>query len=156
MSEATIKAQIKGILEGVSGVGVVYTRRRYSRSRAVFRNMMTSDGKINACMVYRAATPSERFELPNIIRYHQFRIDYLYELDDETASEDTFQALLDAIFDAFKSNYSLNGTVMNSDPLQIEDVDTDWLDSEKEGVPGTLVHRAELSLRVEERVTYTP
>ncbi len=77
-------------------------------------------------------------------------------MNDEASSEDTFQALLDAVFDAFKSNYSINGTVMNSDPVQIDDVDTELIESEKEGVPGTLVHRGELTLNVEERVTYTP
>ena len=156
MSEATIRGQIKIILQGVSGIGVVHTRRRYSRSRAVFKELMSSGGKVNGCMVYRQATPAERFDVPNITRTHHFKIVYLYELDDESASEDTFQALLDAIFEAFKSNYTLNGTAMNSGPIQIENVDTDIIESEKEQVPGTLVHMAELSLIAEERATYAP
>ena len=110
MSEATIKAQIKIILQGVSGIGAIHTRRRYSRSRAVFKELMTSGGKVNGCMVYRVATPAKRVEVPTVRRYHHFRIDYLYELNDETASEDTFQALLDAIFDAFKSKCTINNT----------------------------------------------
>jgi len=155
MSEAAIKEQIKIIMEGVPGIGAVHTRWRYSRSRAEFRKLMSSGGKINGIMFHRQATPAERFDNPRMMRYHQFRFIYLYELDDAAASEDVFQALLDAVFAAFKSNYSLNGTAENCDPLQIDDVDTDWLDQEKEGIPGTLVHRGEMSLRVEERVTYS-
>jgi len=156
MSEATIKAQIAIILQGVSGIGVIHTRRRYSRSRAVFKKLMTSGGIVNGCMVYRVATPAQRFEMPNISRYHTFKMIFLREVDDAASSEDTFQALLDAVFNAFKSNYSINGTVLNSDPIDVDDVDTDLIESETDGVPGTLVHRGELSLRAEERVTYTP
>ena len=156
MSEETIRAEIKNILEDVSGIGVIHTRRRYSRSRVVFRQLMTSGGIVNGCMIFRQATTAERQELPHIDRYHHYKIIYYYDLDDENASEDTFQALLEAIFEAFKSNSTLNGAAVNSGPIQIEDVDTDYLESEKEGVPGTLVHRGDLSIDIEEWETYTP
>lgn len=156
MSEATIRAEIKNILQGVSGIGVIHTRRRYSRSRSVFRQLMTSGGIVNGCMIFRQASTAERQELPHIDRHHHFKIIYYYDLDDENASEDTFQALMDAIFEAFKANYKLNGAAVNSGPIQIEDVDTDYLESEKEGIPGTVVHRGDLSIDVEERATYTP
>ena len=148
MSEATIKTQIKAILERVNGIGVVHNRIRYSRSIAEFLALMSSGGKVNGWMITRKSTPAERDTMPTINRAHLFKIMAIYDLDDAAASEITFQAILDAIFDAFKSNYNLNGTAQNSEPVQIEDVDVDEYG-------GKLFHTAELSLSVNERSLYT-
>ena len=148
MSEALIRAQIKTIMESVSGIGVVHDYERYSRSLADFFQLMTHAGKINGWMIHRQSTPSDRDNMPTIHRQHMFKITGLYELDDAAGSERTFQALLDAIYTAFKSKYSLNGTALNSDPVQIDDVDT--------GEYGNrLFHTAELTLPVWERDTYS-
>ena len=85
--------------------------------------------------------------MPTMQRDHAYKISGLYELDDAAASEKTFQGILDAIYDAFKSNYSLNGTALNSDPVQIDNVDTDEYGNR-------LFHTAELTLRVQDRDTY--
>lgn len=148
MSEALIRAQGKTILESVSGIGVVHTYERYSRSIAEFLYLMTSGGKVNGWMIHRASTDSKREVYPLIERYHEFKITGLYELDDANVSEVTFQAILDAIFEAFKSNNTLNGTALDSEPVSIDSVDT-------EEYGNRLFHTAELTLVVRERATYT-
>ena len=123
MSEALIRAQIKSILEGVTGIGVVHDYNRYPRSLADYLKLMTSSKKVNGWTISRQNTPSEKktagvggkFE-----RRHRFSISGIYELDDAAGSEKTFQGILDAIFDAFKANGDLNGTAQYHDQIQIE------------------------------------
>jgi hypothetical protein len=149
MSEATIRAQIKIIMEGVSGIGVVHSRKRVSTSLAGFFKLMTSGtpAMINGWMIHRQATPSERGNMPTIDRFHTYKILGLYDLDDENDSDSTFQALIEAIFDAFKSNLTLNGTALNSDPINIDNIDEDEY-------VHRLFHTCELTLTVHDRATY--
>lgn len=123
MSEATVRAQIKTILEAVDGIGVVHDYERYSRSLAKWLQLMRSEGTVNGWTIHRQATPSERDNMPTIKRLHHFKITGVYELNDATATEKTFQALLEAIYTAFKSQQTLSGTCIDSGPLQINDVD---------------------------------
>jgi hypothetical protein len=148
MSESSIRTQIKSVLESVSGIGIVHGYERYSRSLAEFFNLMTSSGKINGWTIHRQSTESSRDTMPTIQREHVYKISGLYELDDAANSENTFQGLLDAIYSAFKSNYNLNGTALNSDPVKIDNVDT-------EEYGNKLFHVAELTLIVQERDTYS-
>jgi len=148
MSEVLIRAQIKTELEKVSGIGVVHTYERYSRSLAELFELMTKSSKINGWMIHRASTDSKRETLPLVDRYHTFKITAIYELDDAAASEVTFQAILDAIFEAFKSKNTLNGTALDSEPINIDSVET-------EEYGNRLFHTAVLTLVVHERTTYT-
>jgi len=148
MSEVLIRTQIKTILETVSGIGVVHAYERYSRSLAELFLLMTKNGKINGWMVHRASTSSTREVYPLIERSHEFKIMGLYELDDVAASEVTFQALLEAIFTAFKSKATLNATALDSEPISIDAVDT-------QDYGGRLFHTAEMTLVARERAAYT-
>lgn len=148
MSRSLISAQIKVILATVSGIGVIHEYKRYSRSIAEFLNLMTSGGIVNGWMISRESTPSERDTMPTIMRTHEFKISGVYAHNDETSSETTFQDILDAIYTAFKSNYTLNSTALNSDPVSIDVADV--LE-----VGGQLYHIAELTLTVYERDTYS-
>jgi hypothetical protein len=149
MSEALIKAQIKVILEAVSGIGVVHNRERFSRSMAEFLTLMTSAGKINGWMIHRQSTGAKRIVIGlgnnGIERTHLFIISGLYEIDDLTDSESTFQALVEAIFTAFKDKPTLNGTAQSSEPLDVQEVDVD------EHANRTF-HTAQLNLTVVERI----
>jgi len=148
MSEATVKAQIKTILEGVSGIGTVHDYIRHSRSIAKFLKLMRSNDTVNGCMIRRQKTSTSRNnDSATLKRIHHFWISFIYEINDANASENTFQALLDAVYDEFKGNYQINNTCVNSDPLQIEDVD------EME-IGETLYHVADCVLICHERDYY--
>ena len=147
MSEATIKAVITETLEGVTGIGVVHGRRRYSRSLAAYLELMRAGGIVNGCFVHRAACPAQPTDWPYITRSHRFILSFIYELDDAGNSSDDFQALLDAVFDAFKSDLQLGGTCLDSDPVQFDDID------EME-IGEKIYHTADLALVCRERVTY--
>lgn len=152
MSEASIRAQIKAILESVSGIGVVHDYERYSRSIADFRDIMTKSGatSVNGWVISRQSTESHQATLGpkgQIERTHTFRIAGIYELNDAAGSEKTLQGILDAIFEAFKAVSTLNGTCVSHRQIQIDSVSVT-----KDGELGDdLYHTAELTLEVLER-----
>lgn len=148
MSEATIRAQIKTVVEGVTGVGTVHDWQRHSRSWATLKALYTSSGTVNSFTLYRVSCATERDTMPTLLRSHVFKIDGIRELDDANASEKTFQALLDALFTAFKNNQTLGSTCQNVDPLQIDQIGT-------EEIEGTVYHVASCTLVCHERVLYT-
>lgn len=147
MSEATIRAQIKLALESVDGIGAVYDYERYSRSVAAFFQLMKSGGIVNGWVIHRGAAPAVRDTMPTMTRSHKFRITGIYTLDDSSESEKSLQALVDAIFNIFLSDQTLGSTCVNSDPLQVDDIDV-------EEFANTLYHTVEMTLICHERVSY--
>lgn len=156
MSEALIRAQIKSTLEGVSGIGAVYDYERYARSLADYFQLMTKTGTtvINGWIIHRERTESHPATLGirgQIERMHTYRIAGLYEMDDASGSEKTFQGILDAIFEAFRSNPTLGETATRHDQVQIDEV-TVCLEDE---YGSDLYHVADCTLTVYERVNVT-
>ncbi|OPY15245.1 MAG: hypothetical protein A4E66_00164 [Syntrophus sp. PtaB.Bin001] len=152
MSEALIRAQIKAILEAVTGIGVVHDYKRYARSIADFRKIMTPTGGtgVNGWVVSRQKTASRQATMGpkgQIERTHIFSISGIYALDDAAGSETTFQETIDAIFEAFKANGTLNGTAISHQQIQVEDVDV----TPESELGDDLYHTADLTLEVLER-----
>lgn len=148
MALEEIRAHIKSVLEGVSGIGTVHEYERWAadwtRYLALFK---TSADKINGWTITRRGTASVRDTMPTIMRNHTFIIRGIYGLKDTDESELTFQALIEAIQDAFEDEYLLGGYALNSGPMQVNVVENRMF--------GTILcHFAELTLPVEERVTY--
>ena len=144
--DATIRPLIKTKLDGIESLGRVHDYMRFSRSVAGFLNFFrTGGGTVNGCMFGREAVPSEPRPNPKITRNPRYRMIFLYQMDDAAGSEKTFQALLDAVFDAFRTDPTLGRKVNNSGPLQVEMI-------ENENFGGTLYHYAECTLAVQERV----
>jgi hypothetical protein len=127
MSESLIRAQIKTIMESVTGIGAVHSRERHSKSLATFINAMTSGGIVNGWTIQRQAVEQRRVVLGigsgYIERSHDFRIMGIYVLDDSADTAATFQVLIDAVLDKFIINPTLNGTATHSDPIQVNTID---------------------------------
>lgn len=152
MSEALIRAQIKVVMETVSGVGIVHSRRRYGNSLADLLRLLTHGGKVNGAMIYRESTSSRKATAGiggKYERIHKYVIIWMYQIDDAGASEDVFQALLDASFDAFKANGTLNSTAQYHDQIQIESVTVTDLKEYGQDI----YHTAELTLVVHEQTS---
>lgn len=147
MSEATIRAAIKSTLEGVSNIGPVHDRMRWTRSLAELLKMLEDDdGTVNGWMIHRASASATRYPNGRVDREHQYRILGIYKLDDDDDTDSDFQALLEAIHDAFISDGTLGGACTWSDAIQITDIDT-------EEYGNRLYHVAELTLAAQERIT---
>ncbi len=153
MSEAGIRAQIKSTLEAVSGVGAVHDYERYPRSLADFFLAMTggSPAQVNGWVVHRESARAERATMGRggqIERAHVFKLTGFYALDDGAGSEKDFQALIEAVFEAFKGDW-YGTAAWRADLLQIESVTVTAV----EETGADLYHIAECSLAVYERVS---
>lgn len=152
MSESSVRAKIKTTLSGVSGIGTVHDYERTSRSPATYLELMRPGGAsgslVNGWTIRRRSTASQRASTNILIRRtHRYEINGIYgPVDDDDATEKTFQALLESIWAAFKSDYTIGGTCENSGQIQIEDVD--FLEFHE-----TLYHVAALTIECIERAT---
>jgi len=149
MSLADIREQIRTILSGVAGIGVIHEYERLAVDLKKFLDLFKDpDGRVNGWQFTRISTPSDRNTMPTLHRHHLFRLRGIYGLRDEEATELTFQDMVEAIQNAFDSEYSLNGTVLNSGPVQVRVVENRMFGN-------VLCHYAELELIVIERKTYS-
>jgi hypothetical protein len=148
MSDATIRAKIKAILQAVTGMGQVHDYPRYVRSRADLKTLLRKSGSVNAWIFYREKAPADLDHSMTARRRHVYRFRAWYEISDSAASEKTFQALIDAVFTAVLNDTTLLDVCLAVDPLNVDTVEDDDMD-------GTLYHYAECSLACTERAFIT-
>jgi len=118
VSEAII-AQIKTILESVSGVGVVHDYDRYSLSLGAYMELMKDvdgDGSVNGWTIEPEEGGGEFGTVAQYQLSHRFRIIGVYALNDEEESSKTFRALVRSIMLTFAANPTLNGAVILAVP----------------------------------------
>jgi len=144
MSEVLIRAQIKSILSGVTGVSNVHDYQRWAdRWDAFLSYFKDSNDTINGWTITREKTPALCASVTHDERRHAFRIRGYYGLRDADETEITFQALIEAVCAAFRAKRTLNSTAEDTDPVQVEIVEL--------RVFGTvLCHYCELLLVAEE------
>jgi len=116
VSEAII-AQIKTILESVSGVGVVHDYDRYSLSLGAYVELMKdADGDVNGWTIEPEEGAGEFGTVAQYQLSHRFRIIGVYALNDENASSKIFRALVRSIILTFAANPTLNGAALLAVP----------------------------------------
>lgn len=147
MSLSTIREQIKAILSGVSGVGVVHDYDRWAAHWAAFLGLFTveEDGQktVNGWVITRRKTAANTASTTHDARRHDFLIRGIYGLKDDDASEIVFQQLIEDICAAFKAKYKLNDTADNTEPVQVAIV-------ENRIFGNVLCHYCELTIAVDE------
>jgi hypothetical protein len=149
MGVAAIRAQIATIMRSDAEIEIVHEYDRFSKDWPKFLALFAdAAGKIHGYSITRRATPSRRDNVPTIQRAHQFLIRGYMGLNDAEATELAFQDEIEAIQTAFDSNNTLNGTVLDADPLQVKIV-------ENRVFGNVLCHYAELTIEARERVRYT-
>jgi hypothetical protein len=147
MSESAIRTQIFSILSGVSDIGKVYDYERWAADWVQFINLFktTIDGEdqIRGWEIGRKSAPEKIFTMGLNLRDHAFVIRGYMRVNDASASEKTFNALIEAIADAFRDNFTLNGAAESHDWIQVDTIEFRLFG-------GVLCHYAELSLIVHE------
>ena len=119
MSLPQIREQIKVILAGVPGIGVVHDYRRravdWSKMLDLFKD---STGKINACMFAREkmAKKSATIGGAPLERAHIFMFHTIMGLKDGEGTGIIFDDLLTAIEEEFEEHLDLNGTCLTTIP----------------------------------------
>ena len=147
MSMSAIRDQIKAILSAVAHIGVVHDYERWASDWAAYLELfsvITVTGTyINGWEITRKKTPSVTASVTHDKRTHTFLIRGIYGLKDSDASEITFQDLIEDICSAFRSNYQLNSTADNTEPIQVDLV-------ENRVFGNVLCHYCELTLIADE------
>ena len=156
MSIAAIREQIKTILSGVAGIGVIHDYERWSIDWNKFLDhYKDSDGRINGCAFAREKCVKKQMTMGETEKAHVFVIRRITGLKDSEATGIIFDDHLEILGDAFKCSTSeeesLNGTCRTINPdwgpmadavgLQIEII-------EPRMVGGVLCHYAECRLCV--------
>ena len=143
MPESLIRTQIYTILSGVTDIGKVYDYERWAADWTTFINLFKTTvadiEQIRGWEIGRRAAPEKVATLGRNERGHTFVIRGYMRVNDAQASEKTFNALIEAIADAFRSNLEINGTAEHHDFLQAEII-------EHRNFGGVLCHYAELVL----------
>jgi len=126
MPLSNITTAMQSILAGVTGVGNVYSYRRWAADEATFRKLFTESGTILAWTITRESTRRERFEQGRY-DYHTMIMRGFLGTKDSTATELTFQNLVETINNVFEANTSLmmNGTAnaIYAEAVQVRKVD---------------------------------
>ena len=153
-----IREQIKAILQGVTGGGVIHSYERLAVDMNKMVNLFKdADGKINTIMFRREKMVKKSISLGGMkMRAHIFVFRVIRALKDAQASELMFDDYLTDIEEAFDAHDDLNGTCMSCDMdyatmADLSGMQIDLIENRMIG--GVLCHYAELRLQVVERHT---
>lgn len=123
MSLSAIRDRIKTILQGVTGIGVVHDYERWDANWTEMLAHYKSSGVLNGWAITRRGTSEDWDNMPVVERYHNFEISGIYSLSDATASEKTFQNLVDAVAAALRNDQTLGGACIVAGPVNVEAVE---------------------------------
>ena len=121
MSEATLRAAIYSVVNGVTDVGIVHDYERWANEWTDFLNLFRTeiDGEqvIRGWEVVYRGFPdaSERMQMqdiyPAFLRPHRFLVAGYLQSDDSEESEKTAAALAETVADALNTDATLLGLV---------------------------------------------
>jgi hypothetical protein len=100
---ADIITAVETILSGVTGVGNVYSYRRWAADDASFANLFVNNGIILAWTITRESTETDDFEQGSH-DHHAIIIRGWMGVKDLANTEATFQALVETVRAAFHTN----------------------------------------------------
>ena len=152
---ATIRAAILAKLQAVPGIGLVYDRERYAKEESQFRKLYTLGVEINGEDTdvlhgwwFRRTQSLERsLGVGRNLDISTWTIRGYLGFDDARNTEHEFEALIEAMRDAFRADPTLGGAAEqsplrdsnNQDGLQLAETSPVWL-------AGALCHSAVLTL----------
>lgn len=109
MSLSTVRAEVKSVLEDVSGIGQVHDYERYAKEWSSYRDIFKSGDHINFIQIHRPSFDRIVHGSDSTERVtHHFLLKGAYSLRDEDETEKTFQDLVEAICQAFRDKPNLN------------------------------------------------
>ena len=140
MDESGIRTAIYTTLSGVTNIGKVYDYDRWAADWATFINLFKTT--ISGMPQIRGWEISRTGPVPNdttSVRSHTYTIRGYMSLDDSAATEKTFNALIEAIYDAFLAAPDLNYAALGHDGIQVDVIEARMFGS-------VLCHYTELRL----------
>lgn len=151
MGLAEIRAELKAIIAGVIGIGPVHDYERWSADWNSYLSFFKLPGQenINGWTITRVSTSEEAHAQNQDWRRHKFLLKGYYSQKDSAGSEKVFQDLIEAVCHRLRINPQLDGAAAQSDPPQVETVETRFFGD-------ILCHYAEISIVVQEDETFVP
>lgn len=146
---ATIRAAIKAKVAAVASIGVVNDYERFSKNESTLQEQyVASVAGVNQLRGWNIRRVKTRKDAPAsagpVVVTHTWSIRGYMALNDAAASEKTFDALIEAVSDAFDDDETIGGAV---DSIVVDDVAGIQVD---ESMPvlfaGVLCHSAKLRL----------
>jgi len=109
MSLSTVRAEVKSVLEDVTGIGEVLDYERYAREWSTYKSLFKSGAHVNFVQIQRPSFTRIVHGSDSCERVtHNFLLKGAYSLNDEAATEKTFQDLVEAMCQAFRDKPDLN------------------------------------------------
>jgi hypothetical protein len=109
-----IRDEIVSTLQGVAGIGQVYTYLPDVKTEedvvSKFKNPATGDIRFWVVRRRSGADNRDRQPLTQSVRRHHFRIQGYLSYQDSPAGEEEFQDLVDAVVEAFAPKITMGGT----------------------------------------------
>lgn len=143
-----IRAAIKAKIETVADVGVVHEYERYSKERSKLKALYES-GVPARLFGWHIRRVSTREFLEDIARWrvvHGWRIRGFMSIDDADATEKLFDARVEAIRDAFRTDDSLGNLIFTCIDPQSNEAGIQVIDHRPVLFCDVLCHHAELGL----------
>ena len=148
MSTESIRQAIAATLQGIDGIGKVQSRERYAKTTTALKGFYAQGSKLKGGFVRRA---SRNRVSPDgghtYVVTTNWEIHYLASFIDDDESEVEFDAMLDAIEQAFEEDQTLGGEVEATVTSQQAGVHV--TSSQPAMFAGVLVHYAKLTLQTE-------
>ena len=117
MSLPAIREQIKTILAGVPGIGVVHDRERFAADWTTFLNLFKGpDGRINGCMFARERRQRIQQTMGETEKAHVFVVRRFMGMNDAEETGIVFDNHLEDLADAFDDYETLNDTCRTINP----------------------------------------
>lgn len=141
---ADIRTAIVATMNTVPDIGLVHRYERYAKLQNKFRTLYVTGGEVRGWYVRRTATRETSPGRGRYVVVHDWLIRGFMALDDLAATEETFDALIEAARDAFRADETLGGVIAGTN------VDNRAGAQVTESVPvmfaGVLCHSARLAL----------
>ncbi len=148
MSLATVRAQIKTILETISTVKNIYDYQRYVKDWATYKTRFTTDRKVNTWEITRSAFERNVMGSDATERViHEFLIRGFYAVDDSEGSDKVFQDIVESVGQVFRDKPDLNDI---AEVIIYPITATIRIDM----FGGVLCHVVEITLNVQERIVF--
>ena len=121
MSYSTILAELKTLLDAVTGIGTTFDYLPLLHDEQTLKSTFVSSGKLHAWIITRVNASGTNQTIAHTLRNHVFDIYGYYALDDANTSEKTFQQLCDTVMNKFdeQENIDLVASVYVIAPSQL-------------------------------------
>jgi hypothetical protein len=154
---ATIRAAIAAKIATVANIGVVNDFERYTQQMSDLKTLFVANiGGSEILLGWNIRRVTKRTVFVAIGRhavYNAWRIRGFMALNDDAASEKTFDDLIEALCDAFLADDTLGAAVFSSINPQNNEAGLQLIDSKPVLFAGVLCHHALLGLTTEHLIS---